>query len=610
MPGIFGVYKERGKEDLSQLIDNMIVSMDNKRELRIDKYLGKEKGIGLGRVSLGVLNSITQPINDPTERCMIIFHGELYNNPGKLSDPEYILSLYMETGNTCASQLNGIFQFAIYDKRYDLIKLFSDKFGLQPLYYSILTDGIIFSAEIKAILKEKNVRKIPDYQSFADFLHYGQILGQKTLFQDIKLLAPGSILTFDLSKKYLSLEQYFQLDDLFVKEGKYNPDVSKEEAALYLTKSIKARSANHNILGLSLSGGLDSRAILAGLEKDAEGMHTYTLGIPGCADQKLAERMARVGKTRHEFVELDQKYLQNFKGMADSMIRLSDGMYHPHESTEMLALEYFKSAEFKILLRGHGGEISKASLAYPVMVTPQVNACSRGSNILEHIFTITNLVTRDNNPGELFTSSFYKKTKDAARQSLDDSCGEASQTLSPADMCIYYYINEHIRRQVVASLEIFRSQIEIRMPYLDDEYLKILLQLPVSQRNRGEIHFTLIQRCMPELMKIPDSNTGAPLDAGHLRLLLTDKFNSLMKKLGVKGFRHYTEFQDWQRTAFKSATEEILFSRKLMDRDIYNPKYVKKIFERHVSGKNNYAHLIGTIVGIELWFQNFVEKES
>lgn len=607
MPGIFGAYIKNGKEALSDLMDKMIIPVNGARELKIDQFIDREKGFFFGRTSLGVLNRIDQPIKNQAGIYWIIFHGELYNNPGPLSDPEYVLKLYIQKGDECVSGLNGIFHFAIYDKRFEQIKLFNDKFGLQPLYYYVQPGGIIFAAGIKAILQEKNVKKDPDYQSFADFLHFGQILGQKTLFKHIKLLAPGSILIYDLAKSKVSLKRYWHLERLFVEKGNYNQKISAEEVVSLLLKSIKTRTTHKEILGLSLSGGLDTRCILAGLEKDSEGIYTYTLGLSGCADQRLAQMMAQVAKTKHEFIELDQNYLQDFHGIANSMILLSDGMYHPHESTEMLALEYFKRAPFKLLLRGHGGEIAKAALAYPVMVTPQVYSCSKGKDILEYIFNITNLVIRDNEPAKFFTPSFYANIKDAARQSLKESCGMVSEILAPPDMCIYYYINEHIRRQVISSLEIFRTQIEVRMPYIDEEYIEALLQLPVSQRNKGEVHFKLIKRCMPELIKIPNSNTGAPLNAGPLRLFLTDKLNSIMRRLGVKGFRHYTEFQDWQRQDFRKAIEKILFSKRLLDRDIYDMRYLRSVFERHVSGKKNYAHLLGTIVGLELWFQNFVD---
>jgi asparagine synthase (glutamine-hydrolysing) len=356
-----------------------------------------------------------------------------------------------------------------------------------------------------------------------------------------------------------------------------------------------------------LSGGLDSRGLLAGLGDRAKDLYTYTLGLAGCADEKLALRMARAAGTRHEFIELGHSYIGNFKMMAKEMIRLSDGMYHPHESTEMLALEYFKRAPFRVLLRGHGGEIAKAALAYPVMATPKVTSCRCGPEILEVILKITNLVLRDIEPDKLFQPEFASVMKEAPRTSIERSCAAAAKNFAPADVCIYYYIKEHIRRQVVASLEIFRSQIDIRLPYVDADFIGKLLCLPVELRNSGEIHVALIKRCMPALMKIKNSNTGAPLDAGPLRLFITDKFNSLLKKMSVPGFRHYTEFQKWHRGGFRDTSKKIIFSEQTESRRMYKMDYLEKVFNLHVTGKRDYGHLLGTIVGLELWFREFVD---
>jgi asparagine synthase (glutamine-hydrolysing) len=315
-----------------------------------------------------------------------------------------------------------------------------------------------------------------------------------------------------------------------------------------------------------------------------------------------------VAKTRHEFIELGQGYIEDFENMAGEMIRLSDGMYHPHESTEMLALDYFGRAPFKVLLRGHGGEIAKAALAYPVMVSPNVYECSSRSEIIDCIFNIANLVIRDIEIDKLFTPAFQDIMKAAPGKSLAESCGAASDRLAPADVCIYYYINEHIRRQVVASLEIFRTRIEVRLPYIDEAYIGSLLKLPVKYRNEGEIHFELIKRCMPSLLRIPNSNTGARLDAGPVRLFIMDKFNSVMKRLSITGYRHYTEYQKWHREGFKKSSEKIIFSDQTAARNIYNMDNLKSVFDLHISGRKDYGHLLGTIVGLELWFRKFVEK--
>ena len=608
MPGIFGAYKGNGRERLGSLMEGMIRSMTQDGTFRVDQFLDEGKGLFGGRVSLGILNPIKQPMSSPIGDGWIVFHGELYRKQDGDSDPVYILNKYFEKGDQCVEELNGVFHFVIYDKRSDKIKLFSDKFGLQPLYYSIQSDGMIFGGEVKALLADPALPRDPDYQSFSDFLYFGQILGQKTLFESFKLLPPGSVLAFNLKDHKATLTHYWHLDQQFAEKGDYDTKSTPKEVIPYLVEAIRVRSRDKNLLGLSLSGGLDSRGILAGLGKEAEGIFTYTLGLPGCADQKLANSMARVAKTKHEFIELDQGYLGDFENMAKGMIRLSDGMYHPHESTEMLALEYFKRCPFRILLRGHGGEIAKAALAYPIMVMPQVHTFSSPKETLNYIFNTTNMVIRDIDPDKLFIRPFSEVMKGGPRQSLQETCGVASDRLAPADVCIYYYINEHIRRQVVASLEIFRTQIEVRMPYVDEVYLQNLLKLPVMYRNSGEVHLELIKQCMPGLISIPNSNTGAPLDAGPVRLWLTDKFNSLMKRLSISGFRHYTEYQKWHREQFKEGSQRILFSERTASRNLYNMDYLRSVFELHLSGEKDYGHLLGTIVGLELWFRNFVDS--
>jgi asparagine synthase (glutamine-hydrolysing) len=604
LPGIFGAYKAGG---VKALMESMILSMNKDNSFHLDRFLDEKYGFFVGRVDLGIFRSVDQPVFDLRENCWIIFHGELYDSGEVSNNPFGILKEYISQGDQCAESLNGNFHFIIYDGRIRALKLFTDKFGTHPLYYAIWPGGFLFSPNISAMLNEPSLPLDVDYRSLADFYHYGQILCQKTLFANIKLLPAGSVLTYLMADHNFEVTSYWKLEQLFVERGDSASMATIKEVVPSLVEAIKIRSRDKEQLGLSLSGGLDTRGILAGLGREAKGIFTYTLGLAGCADQNLAERMARMAETKHQFVELDQKYLNDYEMLANSMILLSDGMYHPHESTEMLALEYFKKSPFRILLRGHGGEVAKAALAYPIMVGREVSSFSTPQEILEYIFRITNLVLRDIEIDGIFQPWFSEIMKKTPRRSLEESCGMAAEKLMPADVCIYYYINEHIRRQVVPSLEVFRTQIEIRLPYVDEFFLKALLKLPLSHRSRGEVHVELIRECMPGLLEIPNSNTGAPLDAGPLRLFATDKFNSLMRQLRIRGYRHYTEFQSWYRDQFKEATRKILFSDQTASRKLYNMDKMKILFEDHISGKKNYSHLLGTMTGIELWFRNFVD---
>ena len=127
-----------------------------------------------------------------------------------------------------------------------------------------------------------------------------------------------------------------------------------------------------------------------------------------------------------------------------------------------------------------------------------------------------------------------------------------------------------------------------------------------AQLCSGEVA-VMIKRFFPAMIKVVNSNTGASLDAGKTRLFLADKFNAVMKRLSLPGFRHYTEFQKWQREHFRASIEHIIFSQRTLERGLYRPEGLREVFDSHVSGSRNYAHLLGTIVGLELWYRNFID---
>jgi asparagine synthase (glutamine-hydrolysing) len=593
MPGIYGGFKKTEHGSVELQANNMLQRLKREQHLKSECRINNAEGFWLGRVHLGIINTDPQPA--------------VYNNKSGLSDPAFLLQAYIKDGDACLTGLDGIYHCAVWDNRSKTLKLFSDKFGLLPLYYAALPDGVLFSAEVRGLLADPSISKAPDYESLADFLHYGQILGNKSLFRDIHLLPPGSILTFDTQRRSLEIKSYWRLLDLFPTTQANSSESMPDLAVTALIDSINARSGNGDLLGLSLSGGLDTRGILAGLGKHTRGLYTYTLGLPGCADQKIAEQLSRLAETNHSFIPITKERLIDFESLASTMINLSEGEYHPHESTEIVALEYLKDAPFQVLLRGHGGELAKASLAYPVMVRPEALSCRTPAEALDYVFRTTNLVLKDLDPHALFRASFRECVKNSPRATLDVSCGEASKLLRPADVCIYYYAIEHIRRQVVASLQIFRSQVELRMPYVEETFLRHLFRLPLKDRNAGEIHHKLISRQMPEAMKVVNSNTGAPLNAGPLRLFVTDKVSSVLKKLSISGFRHYTEFQSWHRSLFREGTQNLLLSERASSRGLFDRTEMQRVIDLHVSGQKDYGHFLGTMVGIELWFRTFVD---
>jgi asparagine synthase (glutamine-hydrolysing) len=608
MPGVFGGYKAGSAGGIQSLQRAMIQALDPEGRLDIGAFVDEVIGVGLGHAGLKIFKTGSQPARDAGGQVRLAFHGELYNDTVRTGDADFVLQEYLKHGDSCFRTLRGAFHIAIYDGRTRKIKLISDKLGLHPLYFTLLPEGILFSGETRALLADKSVSRKPDYACLADFYRFGHPLGCKTLFRDLHLLPPAGVLTYDLQTRSYTIDRYWRLLDLFQPADAKSARTSLDDAVSSLVDAVQVRSRDRDLLGLSLSGGLDSRAILAALGPTARGLPTYTLGQEGCMDQRVACRLARIAGTRHTFLPIGKEQLADYPALAGEMLRLSEGYYHPHECTEMVALSYFKRAPFRILLRGHGGEIAKAAEAFPVRFRAEATRLSGGGPALEHIYAKGNIVLLDADPARLFSAKIREVALEGPRRSLWEGYQAASETLNPADLFIYYYTNEYVRRLAVASLEIFRSEIEIRMPFLDEVFLDQVLRLPVRSRTNGDVQLALISRLMPDAVRIPNSNTGAPLNAGPLYLYFLDHLNVVLKRLRVPGFRHYMESDNWYRGVFRDAIGKIIFSERSRERDLYEMNYLQSLFREHLSGRKDYGNLLGSIAGLELWFRQAVDQ--
>src|SRR5262249_12632296 len=144
-------------------------------------------------------------------------------------------------------------------------------------------------------------------RAWADYLTFGFLLGAKTLAKQVQLLPSASILTFYWEDGSCTLERYWRIDQAFQPwEGSYEAYV--ETLCQAFNDAVqKALSGGHGF-GVSLSGGLDSRAILSAIDCAQVPICTYTLGVKGCADEVIAEKLSRLAGTKHRFFELDTRY--------------------------------------------------------------------------------------------------------------------------------------------------------------------------------------------------------------------------------------------------------------------------------------------------------------
>ena len=572
----------------------------------------------LANVSLATLRAAES--GTPNETPQVIFHGVLHNEATLRSGLQHsqpidsrnalLWHLYLQAGPGFVERLEGEFSLALFDDARRRLVLATDPIGSHPLYWRAGSDGFIFSSDLSALLRAAPDVTRLDLRAVADYLTVGAVLGDKTLAEGVHLVDPGTVLIYDLEERRTQLQPYVQLQTFFRQQWTNQAEYLEAVQAAF-TRAV-GRALNTTVpVGLSLSGGLDSRAILSAVNDRAPTIQTYTLGVEGCADQVIADQLSRIAGTRHRYFPLDGSYLDDFLANMAAMVSMTDGMYLSHGLTEMLAVRVLGETDIGVLIRGHGGELAKAHLAWPLHTDAHVYEVKTVDELIPYLASRDNLVSaKDHFPlAQLLRPEVRARAGTGGREAF--AAAVAGTNLSPAECCSYLYLREFNRRFTIPSLELFRTRVQVRLPYLDVDFLKVLLAAPSSWRDSTRIHQALTARGCPRLLKVRNSNTGAPADAGPLLEFVLDKCNSALKRLNLRGYRHYHNFDGWMRKGLLDSVESELLTRGARVQSIVAKTTLQELVRQTRSGEADRSYLLQVLLILELWQrENHVEAAA
>jgi asparagine synthase (glutamine-hydrolysing) len=555
-----------------------------------------------------------------TQAMPVVFHGVLHNTQALRAEAGrpsadgsvagLVAELYRQQGTRFVSRLEGEFSLALIDEALRRVVLATDPIGSYPIYWRADADGFIFGSELSAVLRAAPRASQLNLRAVADYLTTGAVLGDKTLAKGVQLLDPGTVLVYGMDDGRVTLETYSCLESFFQHRWSDHGAYLEAVEAAFSQAVRRAMTATVPV-GLSLSGGLDSRAILSAVNGQAPAVRTYTLGVAGCADQIIGERLARVAGTQHRFFELNRSYLRDFLPHMAAIVSLTDGMYLSHGLTEMLAVGFLGQTDIGVLLRGHGGELAKAHLAWPLHTDARVYQLTSLDEFIPYISDRNNLVYME---GDLPLERLLKPEARAlsgggVRESFASAL--AGTKLSLAECCSYLYLRELTRRFTIPSLELFRTQVEVRLPFLDVSFLKVLLAAPSRWRDNTSIHLRLTRSGIPGLARVRNSNTGAPADAGPLSEFVLDKWRNVLSRLNVWGYRHYHNFGDWMRAGLlESVQAELLTSSAKVQLFIDKETIQELVRQTRTEGANR-SYLLEVLLILELWMrENCIEDAA
>jgi asparagine synthase (glutamine-hydrolysing) len=612
VPGLVGHAGRIDREEASRRFDAALDRMRRHPRLAVKSAADATGAARLGHVVLDRTPAGSENARGAAPAAM--FHGVLHNEARLRADHQVpgppdstsslIAELYRQHDLAFVSRLEGEFCLALIDEPRQRLVLATDTIGSHPLYWRADAGSLVFSSDLSAVLRASPGAARLNLRAVADYLTLGAVWGDKTLADGVQLLGPGTILVYGLRDGATTVHRYADLESLF--EQTWTDQDAYLDALQAAFRQAVARAATSELpIGLSLSGGLDSRAILSAVNGRTSTLRTYTLGVDGCADQAIARQLSAIAGTAHRYFELDRTYLRDFLPNMAEMVSLTDGMYLSHGLTEMLAVRFLAQTDIGVLLRGHGGELAKAHLAWPLHTDAHVYSLTAVDELVSYLARRANYVNRDLPLSRLLTPAALARAGEGVRETIGTAL--AGTRLSPAQCCSYLYLTELTRRFTIPSLQLFRTRVDVRLPYLDAQYLKVLLGAPSTWRDRTAIHRALTASGIPRLLKVRNSNTGAAAGAGPMAEFVLDKCNTALKRLNVRGYRHYHDFDDWMRESLLESVEAELLAPGARVLAFVDRQALQEVVLQTRSGVDR-SYLLQVLLILELWQrENHVE---
>lgn len=624
MPGLIGIVSNQNeKVNTEDLLSKMCQEIRHESWYKIDTHLNKK--IGLGRVHLGILNPEQQPIFNEDKTLCILMDGEIYDYQDMKNelvikghtfslnnDPEFILHLYEEYGIDFVQKLNGSFTLVIWNERSEDLLIINDRYGLRPLYYTLSNGYLLFGSEVKAILQDENFNRIVDDRSVADFFSFGYILGNKTFFQGIELLPPASIMTYNAGQ--ISIKQYWNFN--FCKESeKYPIEYYSQKFSKLLLQAVERQMKGNHRIGVPLSGGLDSRLIVASIDKKHYPLHTFTFGILNCDDARFAQMIANKLGTTHHFFEFRPEDIVSY---ASKEVYLMDGMlncFHAHRMQTYGEI----SSHINVALSGFELLFNTYYINEIPSVSKIFNMYS-DNEIFFQYFAHSRFVKDKNYTSsikQLFSEQYYSQTKDFPSDSIENILDKSIKA-SPFEKIGYYNLKQRQRRFYLYGTVLPRHTIEVRTPLLDNDLMDFVFSLPPELRAEDKlISIKTIIDNFPKLVSISNTKTGMVITANNLQIRINNMIsnakhliNRITGKTIFENRKNYADYENWIKNnkELREYILNILLDEKTLKRPYFNQKYIKEILDLHMSGKKYNTELIGRLLTFELWNRQFIDK--
>ncbi|XVH30811.1 asparagine synthase-related protein [Haloferacaceae archaeon DSL9] len=597
MIALHGVLGERGDS-----VDALAMALPWTTEAEASTYADESVGV---HGSFHELPAAAQPAEADGGDALVWVLGELYgyeasdgyeSRPDSVSSAAYFASLYDQHGEDGFSRINGSFVAVCYDRTAAEATIVLDRLGTYPIFYAHTADGVVFSTQIQRLSHHPSVETAFEPSYLLEFLTMRRVPGVKTPLRGVEQLPPATATTVDLSTGTAETRQYWRPVYRPVdKPAEYFVDRLSETLSTVLEEWI------HPDLeyGLLLSGGSDSRALLAGLDTDVTAFHVTDWDSE---ETKTARRAAEKAGADFRMLRRDESYyrelfernapLLNFHGyffqgytthfaaeIQDEVDVLISGLY---------ADSLFKTGPLPTASRSLG---ALGNVSVPVE-TP-----------VETVDELIDCWLRDVSESALPTPDYFAapaRLRDALRGDVRVEHGSVKHhgirydSIPEALLSEFYYpVGPDVH------VDGHRQVRPYRAPFLDNRLVDLHLSLPKRYRIRRDLVAQATARLDPALADIPHAATGTPLNYPYPIQYVGKNLTGFKRKFFArtrppKSYLSHTSWRNREELLRTDGLAQTVFEEYAPRMDalpLLDRQRAADTFEAHLDGENNAPEL-------------------
>jgi len=591
-------------------------------------------GIGMRRLSIIDLSGGHQPISNETGDVHVVCNGEIYNyvelrenlkSQGHVfrtgSDTEVIVHLYEEYGDDFLQRLRGMFGLAILDLRGEVRLLVArDRLGKKPLFFAQDKSRLLFGSEMKSLLAVAPELATPDYSTLGEYLQFGYIHQPRTIYRGIRRLPAAHYAVFE--RQRLNILPYWNLNvepDSTLTERQW-----KEQLEATLEESVRIRLRSDVPLGVFLSGGLDSSAVVAyASQAGLKPLQTFTIGFDRREwdESSDAALVAKHFNTQHHLLRLDEASMRD--SLDETLMKIVAHCDEPFGDSSALPTYHVSRLarqHVTVVLSGDGGDEMFAGYSiYRGMLFAQkyrqwlpqwlgrralpgsVRALAvcfpdairyRGLHIakilrdsalpLQHAYRDKVSIWQAAEIRGLLTGDVLKHIDFLGHQYLPDAIwhrmqadGDLIGRLTEIDIRSYLLDDILVK---VDRMSMAHS-LEVRSPLLDHRVAELAARMPTDMKIRG--------------------NVGKYL----MREVLRNKLPPRSLRKAKQGFS--VPLRDWFRGPLAGWVNDTLGPGGYLPKEIFAPRQVQIMLREHQQGTCDHARKIWLLLVFAAWHRQY-----